>query len=359
MTAWLTHFIDLFIESAPWLLLGITIAGLIKVFIPEDFLVKHLGSASFSSIIKAALIGAPLPLCSCGVIPAALGLRRAGASKSSTTSFLISTPETGVDSIAITYAFMGPFMAITRPIVAIISAIIAGIAVKYIDPSDNALHTQKDNETNSACCAPKAEEPSCCASDSTPKQSQTVIQKLQYGLQFAFTDLVKDIAFWLLVGLILAGAIQAFIPIEWLTQWGNGWMAFLVMALIGVPMYICATSSTPIAAALLFSGVSPGAVLVFMLVGPATNIATLRLVQKELGNRSLSAYLSSIIGVAFISGWLVNLMAQKYDFIALETSNHTMEHGYVAIALSVLLAALIVRGLYMDWQERQQGHSHG
>ena len=327
------NFIDLFVESAPWLMLGLFVAGIMKVFVPSQLMAKHLGEPGLMSTVKAALFGAPLPLCSCGVIPAAVGLRRSGASKAATTSFLISTPETGVDSISISYAMLGPFMAIIRPIAAITSAIVAGILVGKDDTPANATQASALNAE---------EEGSCCASEAQPAE-ESLAEKLKSGLRFTFVDLVRDIALWLLIGLALAALIKTYVPNEFLVQWGDGFLAFVVMALVGVPMYVCATASTPIAAGLLFSGVSPGAALVFMLVGPATNIATVALVKKELGRRALAAYLTSVVGVGFAFGYLTNYLVGLWDmdFLAQAEQAHSMVNTPLAYASSMLLAGLM------------------
>lgn len=327
------NFIDLFVESAPWLMLGLFVAGIMKVFVPSQLMAKHLGEPGLMSTVKAALFGAPLPLCSCGVIPAAVGLRRSGASKAATTSFLISTPETGVDSISISYAMLGPFMAIIRPIAAITSAIVAGILVGKDDTPANATQASALNAE---------EEGSCCASEVQPAE-ESLAEKLKSGLRFTFVDLVRDIALWLLIGLAFAALIKTYVPNEFLVQWGDGFLAFVVMALVGVPMYVCATASTPIAAGLLFSGVSPGAALVFMLVGPATNIATVALVKKELGRRALAAYLTSVVGVGFAFGYLTNYLVGLWDmdFLAQAEQAHSMVNTPLAYASSMLLAGLM------------------
>jgi len=340
----LNNFADLFMESAPWLMLGLTLAGIMKTLIPSQLLAEHLGKSGPGATIKAALFGAPLPLCSCGVIPAALGLRRSGASNAATTSFLISTPETGVDSISISYAMLGPFMAIIRPIAAISSAITAGLLVGKDQPEPLSAGP---SETD-ACCSTKAAvaaEPSCCDPVQTPEPS--FIDRLSAGLQFTYIDLVRDISLWLLIGLGFAALIKTSIPPEFLVQWGDGLLAFVVMALIGVPMYICATASTPIAAGLLFSGVSPGATLVFMLVGPATNIATMALVKNELGRRTLVIYLASVVGVGFAFGYLTNILADLWglDFLAQAETVHSMVNPTLTYGTSILLAGLMVYGL--------------
>lgn len=343
----INNFITLFVESAPWLMLGFLVAGLMKVLVPQALLAKHLGEPGFISVVKAALLGAPLPLCSCGVIPAALGLRRAGASKASTTSFLISTPETGADSVAISYALLGPFMAVIRPIAAITSAIMAGLLVGK-DSGQEKIGTHEEG---------------CCAS-ADAVELDTIEngfgQKLFDGLRFSFIDIVNDIAIWLLIGLAMAAFIQTFVPQEFLTQWGDGLVAFIVMALIGVPMYICATASTPLAAGLLFSGVSPGAVLVFMLVGPATNMATVGMVKAELGGRALMAYLSAVIGVGFAFGFGVNWAAKSWqlDFQVHADHAHQLTDPVFASITAVMLAVLIISSLMRNLVAKI-GHDKG
>ncbi len=397
-------FLAIFIESAPWLLFGFFIAGLIKALIPKDFLQQHLGDNSVTAVIKGAFIGAPLPLCSCGVIPAALGLYRSGASKPATTSFLIATPETGADSVSATYALIGPFMAIIRPIAAVSTAIVAGLMVLFIDKpkavnSKQPLLAEKDTNMTSCCSFKKEPKPSsccsnesvsneselttsacsssttgkmsvavqstagCCASkqtqptessaccDTKPKmQPTTFFAKIKEGLSFAFFDLLKDISVWLLVGLSLAAVILAFVPPSFLATWGASPYAYLLMAIIGVPMYICATSSTPIAAGLLFAGVSPGAILVFLLVGPATNIATVSLVKQELGKSNMVVYLTSIIVMAFIFGALTDWLATGLNIQIV--SQVSMEHAHtslIAILSAIVLALLIVNALWQKY----------
>ena len=340
----LENFVLLFVESAPWLLLGLCVAGIMKSMVPMELLSKHLGQSGFKPVVKAALIGAPLPLCSCGVIPAAMGIRRSGASKGATTSFLISTPETGVDSIAISYALLGPYMAIVRPVAAIVSAITAGLLVG-IEKDDSPSLVQKEEEI---CCSSKNE--AIAATTSKSRMNEIVD-----GLRFVFIDLVRDITPWLLVGLGAAALIQTFVPTELLASWGSGLEAFALMALIGIPMYVCATASTPIAAGLLFSGVSPGAVLVFMLVGPATNVATLGLVKNELGIRALGAYLFAVIGVSFVFGGLTNYWADTVGWLVIESALHQHSQslslwsvGFSAIlALSMLFA--MWNGIHQFW----------
>lgn len=439
----LKNFIDLFLDSAPWLLLGLILAGLLKVFVPMAWMQKQLGGHGFKTVVKAAVLGAPLPLCSCGVIPAAVGLRRSGASKAATTSFLVSTPETGIDSVTVSYVLLGPFMAIVRPIAAVCSAIVAGLLVGRDDNDDKSPVKQDAAQSNStqpsetaavSCCAskpaaqpyavktePKATlkmtplstapslmttngqvmgsvakvgmikvnstssccrksaEPekivlvkkgaccgssnpqvsetsqtkgeSCCASTqdmATELKSQSVIVRIGLGLKYAATDLVRDTTLWLLVGLFFAALVQTYVPADFLAKWGDGILAMLVMVLVSVPMYICATASTPIAAGLLLAGVSPGAVLVFMMAGPATNIATLGVVAKELGKRALWGYLGGVLGVALVAGMLVNYLVDTFGFVVMPQigEEHQMLPEWLVATSGILLALLMAKVVF-------------
>ncbi len=346
------HFFDLFLDAAPWLLGGLVIAGLIHSFISTETLAKHLGQDNLASTVKAALFGAPLPLCSCSVIPAAMSLKRNGASKSATVSFLVSTPETGADSIAVSYALLGPFMAIIRPIAAVLSAISAGLLTQYFKDLPSP---ETEPETVSAEGSPK-ETTSCCASKSCgssskakesdkPQESQSrFFQRFMDGQRYAFVDIFNDMAGWLLVGLLLAAATLTWVPEQFLTQWGDGFTAMLVMALVGIPMYICATASTPIAAGLLLSGLSPGAVLVFMLAGPATNMATLGIIKRELGGRAVVTYLTGVLSVAFLSGFATNALVHYFniDIQAQLAASENLLPEWLMLGSAMILAALII-----------------
>ena len=325
----LNHFITLFLSSAPWLLLGLVIAGLLKVFIPTKWLHRQLGGEGIVPVTKAAFIGAPLPLCSCGVIPAAIGLRRAGASKGATASFLVATPETGVDSVTLSYALLGPFMAVIRPIAAITSAIVAGILVG--NKSRKVLTEKK-------------------CYDLTQSKDEDADLDIPYrilqGFKFAFTTLIAETALWLLIGLFFAALVQSFVSEELMAQWGQGIVGMTLMILVSVPMYICATASTPIAAGLLLSGVSPGAVLVFMLTGPATNIASLGVIKSELGNRAIAAYLIGVVATAIVFGLLTDYLD---DVWVLNISAHSAMHQH-SESNSLTTACAIVLALAMAIQ---------
>jgi len=320
----INNFVLLFTESAPFLLIGLLLAGIIRLLIPDKWITKYLGKNS--SVVTAAVIGTPLPLCSCSVIPTAIGIRRAGASKASTTSFMVATPETGVDSIGVTFALMGPVMAIARPIAAIVSAIVAGTFVRLWDVETPPI---EEKEVHS-CCGGK-------------KQHLGVWGKTKSVMQYGYGKLLADFMNWLLVGLFFAALIQTFVPQTLLSEYGNGILAMMLIVLISIPMYICATASTPIAAGLMLSGISPGAALVFMLTGPATNIATLMVVKNELGIRSLVGYLTGVILTALIMGLSFDwLLAYFNVVIQVSHGQHNEMTSVLYTASAVILTALII-----------------
>jgi len=339
-----------YLDTAIWLLVGLFAAGLIKVYIPENAMKKCLGGSGFSSVGRAALFGAPLPLCSCGVLPTAIGLRRAGASKEATVSFLISTPETSIDSVAVTYALMGPVMAVYRPVAALLSAIITGVMVVLLkeDEKNKNLSVVNENELSTSCCAPEnTQTDSCCAStNNQTKLSQNKLfqNKFFQAVRYAGSDLVDDISKWMAVGIVFAGLMMALIPEGWLAQWGQGITAMLVMLLVGIPLYICAVASTPVAAGLLVAGVSPGAVLVFLLVGPATNIAGLMLIKKELGNKVTLIYLSGISIVSVVMGLILDWLVNYYNFqinISIQQQNSLLPYSVNVLAGVILLLVAV------------------
>ncbi len=322
--ALIDNFILLFTESAPYLLLGLLLAGIIRMLIPDTWITKFLGEKS--SVVTAAVIGTPIPLCSCSIIPTAIGIRRAGASKASTASFMVATPETGVDSIGVTLALMGPVMAIARPISAILSAITAGTLVRLWDTETPPIQ----EDAVKSCCGGKK------------KQDLTLAEKMKNAVLYGYGKLLSDFMGWLLVGIGFAALIQTFVPPTLLSEYGNGILAMLIAVLISIPMYICATASTPVAAGLMLSGISPGAALVFMLTGPATNIATLMVVKNELGMRSLMGYLTGVIVTALVMGLSLDWFIEYFQ-LTIEVSQG--DHGDMTSLLysssAIILACLI------------------
>ncbi|MBF0209580.1 MAG: SO_0444 family Cu/Zn efflux transporter [Desulfamplus sp.] len=363
---------DVLLESAIFVLFGFFMAGVLKAFIPDDFIQKHLGGDKASGVFKASLFGIPIPLCSCGVVPAAAGLKEQGASKGAIASFMIATPETGVDSIAVTYALLDPVMTIMRPVAAFFTASFTGIAVNLFDKNSDKLNMEKisiteeskiDCNTSLLSCS---EEGGCSCSCSLTiglekKGDGNFWDKFRGGMSFAFGELLGDIGSWLLIGVGLAGVITVFITPDFIESYlGDGIFSMFVMIAIATPLYVCATSSTPIAAALALKGLSPGAALVFLLAGPATNVATITVLSKFMGNKITAIYLVSIMGcslfMGIITNWLYKLLG--LDITGWVQSNMNEEHGVVSIAAALLLLILVIKPIIKKRSHKHHTDSH-
>jgi uncharacterized membrane protein YraQ (UPF0718 family) len=301
-------------EAAVFLLFGFGLAGVLAVMVPARTLMRFFGTGRIRSVLWGSAIGVPLPLCSCGVLPTALGLRRQGATKGATVSFLISTPETGVDSISLSYALMDPIITVFRPAAAMLTAVCAGLATNFFGDGKRAEGAPDPDRE------PAAEDAACCeahdhahshaglgrqpaAGAPAPRLQQTVRDIYRY----AFRELLDETSYWLLLGIVLSGVVAAALPPSFFEQYlSDGFVSMLVMLLIGIPIYTCASSSTPIAAALVLKGLNPGAALVFLLAGPATNLGSLTVLLKFLGLRVVAIYLASIIIVTLAAGFALN-----------------------------------------------------
>ena len=321
MSAILKESYHLLMASSVYVILGLAVSGLIRVFLNPASVANHLGKGRFSSVFKAALLGIPLPLCSCGVLPAAISLKKQGANNGATTAFLISTPETGVDSISITYALLDPMLTIVRPLAAFISAISAGFA-------ENIFHGKNIQPPSGGDLSCPVD--GCCDGLGRPpeghKAHHSILEKIGYGVRYAFSDVWNDMAPWFAFGLLLAGAITVFIPEEALAvHLGGGVPSMLIMLVLGIPIYICATASTPIAAALILKGVSPGAALVFLLAGPATNVTSLTVLLGILGKRATGIYLATIAVSAVIFGLFLDQCYGLLDISAKVVAGHSVE----------------------------------
>jgi uncharacterized protein len=280
-------------DMAPYLLFGFGVAGVLSVVVSPEWVQRHLGAAGLRSVVKASLWGVPLPLCSCGVIPVAASMRRHGASRAATTAFLLSTPQTGVDSIAVTYALLGPVFAIFRPISALVCGLVGGVLVMLLGESRG----------NGAAPAevPKCVE-ECCTGD---RSRHILVRAARYGL----VTLPRDLGVALLVGVLLAGAMAALAPPNGLQVYlGGGIASILLMMLVGIPLYVCATASVPIAAGLMYLGASPGAALAFLIAGPASNAAAFTTIWKVLGRRTALLYLLTVALSAVACGLLLNML---------------------------------------------------
>lgn len=343
-------------ESSVYVLFGIFVAGLMRVFVRPEAVSRHLGRGKVRSVIKAAALGVPVPLCSCGVLPAAVSLKRQGANNGATAAFLISTPESGVDSIALTYALLDPVMTIARPAAAFTTAAVAGIAENMLGPEKEEKAVQPDLSCPVDNC--------CDGVDCLPevhKAHHTFFEKLKAGLGYALFELWEDIAPWFLLGLLLAGVITTLIPSELMTQYlGGGLPAMLIMLAVGIPLYICATASTPIAAALILKGVSPGAALVFLLAGPATNVTSLTVLFGLLGKRATAIYLVSIAVVSVACGLALDQVYAFFGISAQAVAGQAAEiiPLWIQVAGALVLLVMSARPLHrvlLSWVGRLRG----
>ena len=326
---------ELTMEMSPYLLLGFLIAGILYVYFPKEKVSKYLGKNNFRSTLNAALIGVPLPLCSCGVIPTGISFYKNGASKGSSVSFLISTPQTGVDSILATYSLLGLPLAIIRPIIALITGVIGGLVTNALDKDDSNSTSTKTNKISD--------------------QSKPMGNRLLVMLQYAFVEFLQDISKWLIIGLLLAALMAVLIPDGFFTNYlSNDYLSMLIVLVASIPLYVCATGSVPIAAVLLMKGLSPGAAIVFLMAGPATNAATITVIGKVLGRNTLISYLASIIGGAVLFGILVNEFLPREWFTSYLVHIHD-GHGthllpyWMKVASSILLIILLINGFLQKY----------
>ncbi len=333
MLEWLTaisvNFWAVLGEMAPYLLFGFLVAGVLSVLISPQTIERYLGGRGLWPVIKASAFGVPLPLCSCGVIPVAASMRRHGASKGATTAFLISTPQTGVDSIMATLSLLGPIFAIYRPFAALIGGVLGGAIVSATGNNNAGSEADSSEKCNDACCA------------TGPNRSRTY-RALSYG----FMALPRDIGRTLLVGLALAALISAAVPEGYFSNVvPPGPLQILVLMLVGIPVYICATASIPVAAGLILAGVSPGAAFALLMTGPATNAATVATIWKVLGKRTCLIYLAVMMAAAFVGGLVLD------QIVTAQEVSMAMQHGWMpdlvkTVSAIALLAVLAIGAFY-------------
>ena len=360
-------------EMSPYLLLGFLLAGLMHAFIPGRYYTRYLSKPTLGSVINAAIFGIPLPLCSCGVIPTAMSLRKEGASRGAVTSFLIATPQTGIDSIIATFSLMGVPFAVIRPIAALITAVLGGWMVNtFVSLRDRRAHREmaegtivKTEETETCTChchchENKAE--SCCPEGDSDdhhhhhhhshhhsshhhsssaschchdrKIPNTIGGKIVEALRYAFLDMMSDIGKWLVIGLVVAGLITIYVPDEVFTIFKDNTMASMILVLIiSIPMYLCATGSIPIAVVLMLKGLTPGAALVLLMAGPACNMASILVIRKGLGFRTLVIYILSIIIGAVFFGCLIDWLQYSgmIDFTSRVSQTMEIKEGGAGI----------------------------
>lgn len=319
----IVDFWDTVTEMSPYLLFGFFVAGILSVFVSQRLVERHLGGRGVWPLIKASIFGVPLPLCSCGVIPVSISLHKHGASKGATVSFLLSTPQTGADSIFVTLSLLGPVFAIFRPLAAFVTGILGGTLV------DVFSRNKEDANRPSQECSDE-----CCAGGNKTS-------KIVRGLKYGFVTLPRDIGKAMLVGLAIAAFISALVPDSYFAEkLGTGIFAMLVMMFLGIPVYVCATASVPVAAALILKGLTPGAALVFLMTGPATNAASFITIWKALGRTTAITYLATVAGCALLGGILLDYIAAGID-IEIATRPGLMFPDAVKYTSAVVLLAIL------------------
>jgi len=310
---------------APYLLFGFLLAGVLSVLVAPAFVQKHLGKRGFWQVCKASLLGVPLPLCSCGVLPVSASLRKHGAGRGATLSFLASTPQTGLDSIMVTYGLLGPAMVMFRLLVAFFSGVLGGVVLELSDKS-------------------RPPPPGAAAPDGTPaaEAPQAPRHAVRRALRYGFVALPREIGGAMLLGILIAGLLAALIPEGYLAdKIGTGLLSMIVMMLVGIPIYACSAGSVPIALSLMRMGLSGGAALVFLVTAPATNAATIATIVKVLGKRAAAVYLGGIAGTALAAGLLMDALVPRPEYLA-ETAGHAMHAGWFNHLSAVVLLALFV-----------------
>lgn len=316
---------------APFLLVGFLIAGLFAMFLSPALVERHLGQRGLWQVIKAALLGVPLPLCSCGVLPVAASLRRHGASAGATLAFLIATPQTGVECIVAMQGMLGGLFAVFVVLTAFLSGIVGGAVLEWVTPraADSAFAS-----TDASAASPPATAPGWRA--------------WRAGLRFGFVTLPRDIGRAMLLGILLSGALMAFVPDDFFAgKLGPGLVSMLIMLLVGMPMYVCSAASIPVAYAFLNMGISPGAALVFLVSGPATNVAAMTTIWRILGRRALAVYLLTIAGSALAAGMLLDRLSMGMP-AHIAVHQHGGVGPWVQNLCAVSLVVLLAPSLWME-----------
>jgi len=341
LSTYMRAFWDYIAITAPYLLFGLFASGILHEFLSLSRFSNFLKGTGIGPVLKASLVGIPLPLCSCSVIPAAATLKKKGASNGATSSFLISTPESGVDSMLITYALLDLPMTFIRPFAAFLTAVIAGIAQNLW----NDFEGEHKEEQVKSCCSDKS---SCGSEQVSPRKS--FIDHSKDAFHYAFQDSSDDLAFWLFIGIALGALVNVIVPQELLYQ-SNSFLGRIILLLIGIPFYICASSSTPIAASMMMKGMSPGCALIFLLAGPATNFTNMAVLQFQIGKKGV---LINILVIACVSLGLSYGVDYLYTYFQwpMNYSLVTHLHGEEASALTVLLGGILIylmaKGIYKE-----------
>ncbi|MEI7948460.1 MAG: SO_0444 family Cu/Zn efflux transporter [bacterium] len=340
--------VGVILMMAPYLLLGFAFAALLSFFFTPAWVTRHLGRPGLLQVVKASLIGVPLPLCSCGVLPLAFSLRKSGASKGATVSFLVSTPQTGADCFMLTYSLLGPVMAFLLLGVAFFSGLLSGWLTDLL--CRHETDATRVEEPCTSCCCEKGEQVS------RPEEENSQARLLR-ALRNGFLTLPRDMARPLLLGVLVSGLVTALVPQGYLANYlAPGPLSYFLALSIGIPMYVCSASAVPIAAMMIHAGVSPGAAMVFLIAGPATNTAAIFALWNQIGRRATLAYLLTISGVALVSGFVLDLLFRVVVPALPHLHQHDSGMPVWQWASSFLLLILLLPGLFRSREnEKRQG----
>jgi len=334
---------ELLLSMAPYLLFGFGMAGILHIVFPDEKIYKHLSGKNLLSVLNASLLGVPLPLCSCGVIPVTAHIRKQGAGKGATLAFLVSTPTSGIDSFFATYSLLGPVFAVIRPVAAFVAGIIAGFFANKLDDETRVI--PHDSVTTCNVCNTTYEK--------RLEHKHKFSEKLMKMFGYAYFDLVADIGKWLVLGIVIGGAISYFVPQSFIQQYlGNPLIAYPLILAFAIPLYVCTTGSIPIAASLIIKGLTPGAGLAFLIAGPATNAATITFVGGKLGKKPLIVYMMTIffiaLGFGLILDWLWDLLPGHF---LLSSAGMKMLPYWLKSASAVVLIVLLVNAFYSKYKK--------
>lgn len=382
MLLYLENLWALFVDMSYYIVIGLIFTGLLHAFVKKDVILTHIGKDTTGSVVKASVLGVPLPLCSCGVVPTAMYLGKSGASKGAVVSFLTSTPQTGIDSLTATYGMMGGLFAVYRAVAAFLSGIISGIVTNILCKNDKINYDTK----TSSCCSHEVEKvdmPSCCSSHgheeanevsscgcSHEHQEQQQEHdcfgcKIKKAFTYAFGEFLDEIAFHFVIGLLIAALISTLLPTSILSNFNNPIVTMLLMVIIGIPMYICSTASIPIAVSLMMKGISPGSAFVFLFAGPVTNIASLTILIQTLGKKVTAIYLACAGLCAIGFGIALDYIIEMTNYTGIsDMLSHSHAHeipAYMTIT-AVVFGILVLKSLLKHFTKKSSAncceHSH-
>ena len=342
------NFFAVFFELAPWLLIGYVLAGFIAFLLTPEQVKRHLSGKGMKPILKAVLFGVPLPLCSCGIIPVAASIREEGASRGASGAFLVATPQTGIDSILVTWSMLGWGLAIFRPIFAFLTGLTGGFLIEKFcsDPNEEAekVEAQKEEKEHHCCC--------CCHSKAAEKQEvvkekRTLFGAVKFVLSYGFGKMLNSTSPSLFVGILLAALIEMVVPADFGASYINNNMAleFLIVTVIAIPLYVCSSASVPVAMALFLKGFSPGAVLIFLVAGPATNTVTIAAMKSMLGSKATIMTTAVIAFWAVVAGCFVNYLG--IEIPRTEIFNHSHESDCCSLTWCLKVGATVIMAFFM------------